>query len=377
VLSNAVGLTDLNGAQSADNPAAVEAQERAIRLQPERLILAALENPGVLLALAPQRWRGRRTDGVRYVNGPDTLALFFDHDNGLLLAVQQIADDPVLGDRRTTTTYTRWQDASGVMLPRQIDVDVNGREQSHTIVTAAAINARLDESAFAIPDTIRTRARQTPAAAGIVVHLVELAPGVWRAEGGSHHSLVVEQPGRLVVVEAPQNPARSIAVLDTLRSRFPDRRVGVVVMTHHHWDHSGGIRAYINRTIPVAAHARNAGFVHDIATARKTVAPDGLARGRIPSVLTVTDSLVLGSGEKKVVLYALPSTHAEGMLAAWVPSARLLFTSDVLSPGPTLAAPGSRELVALVRQRGLAVDRFAGGHGGVADWAEIEAAANR
>jgi glyoxylase-like metal-dependent hydrolase (beta-lactamase superfamily II) len=65
------------------------------------------------------------------------------------------------------------------------------------------------------------------------------------------------------------------------------------------------------------------------------------------------------------------------MLAAYVPSARLLFTSDVLSPGPTLAAPGSRELLALVRQRGLAVDRFAGGHGGVASWADVEAAANR
>jgi glyoxylase-like metal-dependent hydrolase (beta-lactamase superfamily II) len=376
VVANGIGLIDNNNAQSADNAAGVAGVERAIRLLPERLVLSAFENPGALRPLPGQRWRDRRTDAVRYVDGPDTLAMYFDRENGLLLAVQQIADDPVLGDRRTTTWYTRWQNAGGVLFPRQIDVDVNGRAQSHMIVTAVATNTRLDEATFAMPDSIRARAQAAPPpATALIVHLVELAPGVWRAEGGSHHSLVIEQPDRLVVVEAPLNAARSRAVLDTLRSRFPAKRVGAVVMTHHHWDHSGGIRAYIARAVPVVAHARNAAFVHEMATARKTAAPDGLVRGRIPSVLAVNDSLTLGQGDSRVVLYALSSTHAEGILAAYVPAARLLFTSDVLSPGPVLAPLGSRELVALVRDRGINVDRFAGGHGGVANWADVLAAA--
>jgi glyoxylase-like metal-dependent hydrolase (beta-lactamase superfamily II) len=78
------------------------------------------------------------------------------------------------------------------------------------------------------------------------------------------------------------------------------------------------------------------------------------------------------------MLYALPSVHAEGILAAYLPSARLLFVSDVLSPpaqpGQTLAPAGSAELVAFVRARGLTVDRVVGGHGGVARWADVEAA---
>jgi len=64
------------------------------------------------------------------------------------------------------------------------------------------------------------------------------------------------------------------------------------------------------------------------------------------------------------------------MLAAYVPAARLLFVSDVLSPGPTLAPVGSAEVVALARARGITVDRVAGGHGGVANWADVERAAN-
>ncbi|MFN2399465.1 MAG: MBL fold metallo-hydrolase, partial [Gemmatimonadaceae bacterium] len=197
-------------------------------------------------------------------------------------------------------------------------------------------------------------------------------PGVWRAEGGSHHSLVVEQPARLVVVEAPQTSARSRAVLDTLRKRFPQKPVGLVVNTHHHWDHSGGLRAYMAAGIPVVTHQRNAAFARRIAAARKTIQPDALSRSpRVPSIQQVSDSVIIGAGESRVVIYRIPTAHVEGMLGAYVPAARLLFVSDVLTPGPTLAPAGSAEVVAAVRALGVTVDRVAGGHGGVANWADI------
>jgi glyoxylase-like metal-dependent hydrolase (beta-lactamase superfamily II) len=157
--------------------------------------------------------------------------------------------------------------------------------------------------------------------------------------------------------------------------------VGLVVNTHHHWDHSGGLRAALAAGVPVATHARNAAFVRGIGAARKTVKPDELARRlgparvRPPAITAVQDSMVLGAGDQRVVIYRVPTAHVEGMLAAYVPAARLLFVSDVLSPGATLAPVGSAELVALARARGIPVERVAGGHGGVANWADVERAA--
>jgi glyoxylase-like metal-dependent hydrolase (beta-lactamase superfamily II) len=105
------------------------------------------------------------------------------------------------------------------------------------------------------------------------------------------------------------------------------------------------------------------------------VTPDAQSRTPRPVVVrSVIDSLPIGSGDGRVVVYTLPTAHAEGMLVAYVPAAKLLFTSDVLSPGATLAPAGSRELVAFVRARGLDVGRVAGGHGGVAEWADVERA---
>lgn len=371
------GLTEVNGVQNPAFPGAPAAVAAELRAQPDRLIVAALDNPAQLSTVPERRIRGELMDGVRMRVGTDDITLWFDRLSHLLVATERVTDDPILGDRRTLTLYTRWQDAGGVMLPRQVDVEVNGRLQQHMVVTSASVNAALPETDFAVPDSIARRAPSAPAGpTPLTVTLAELGPNVWRAEGGSHHSLIVRQGNALVVVEAPQSAARSRAVLDTLRARFPNVPVRTVVPTHHHWDHTGGVREYLAQGVEVLVHPRNVDFVRGIGAAQKTVAPDALSRGgRMPAVRATNPVSILGSGETALQLIELPTAHAQGVLAAYVPSLRILFVSDVLTPGPTLAPAGSREIVAMVRARGITVDRVVGGHGGIAAWADVERAA--
>jgi len=383
VVAGGIGMLETDGRPAPENSGTVASIEGAMRRALQRLLLAALDDPTALRAIPGRNWRGEPHDGVRYASGPDTLDLYFDRRTALPIVTEAVTDDPILGDRHTVSWYTRWQPAGAMLYPRQYDVEVNGRLQTHSVFTAVTVNPATADSLFAIPDSIASRAqRSSPTPPPVVVTLVELAPGVWRAEGGTHHSLVVDQGRRLVVVEAPQGAARMQAVLDTLRARFPTKPVGLVVNTHHHWDHAGGLRAALAAGVPVVTQASNAAFVRGIAAARKTVNPDELARRlgparvRPPAITAVQDSLVLGAGDGRVVVYRLPTAHVDGMLAAYVPAARLLFVSDVLTPGPTLAPAGSAELVALARARGIAVDRVAGGHGGVATWVDVERAAN-
>jgi len=379
VVAGGIGMTETNGVPAPDAPGAVAAAAADVRLLPDQLLLAALSSPSTLSAAGTRRVRGEAMDGVRYANGPDTASLWFDRLSGLLVIAERVTDDGVLGDRRNTATYTRWADAAGVKLPRQIDSEANGRLVQHTIITAALANTALADSLFAIPDSIARRAQRGPiAAAPIAVTLQELGPNVWRAEGGSHHSLVVRQPNGLVVVEMPQGSARSRAVLDTLRSRFPGVRVHTAVSTHHHWDHSGGVREYVAQGIPVVAHARNVDFIRGIGAAPKTVAPDALSRvKRTPVVRAAAADFALGTGETRVEFPELPNTHVEGMLTAYVPSLRILFVADVVQPGPAMTSVGAREVVAMVRARGIAVDRVVGAHQGVVAWADVERAAAR
>jgi len=381
VIAGSIGMLETDGVPAPDSPSQVANIERFIRRTPERLLITALDNPAALRALPARRWRDESLDGIRYAAGLDTLDLYFDRRSGLPVLTETLTDDPVLGDRVTRTAFTRWQDAGGVLFPRQIDTEVNNRLQTHTVATAVSTNPELPDTMFAIPDSIAARAQRSNTTPPVVVTLVELAPNVWRAEGGSHHSLIVDQGTRLLVVEAPLSAMRMEAMLDTLRSRFPGKPVGLVINTHHHWDHSGGLRAVLAAGVPVVTHARNVSFVRSIATARKTIRPDvlsrrlGPARPPLPAISAVEDSLVVGRGDGQVVAYRLPTAHAEGMLAVYVPSARILFQSDVVNAAPTPPAAGSAELVRFVKARGLAVERVAGGHGVVVPWADVERAA--
>jgi glyoxylase-like metal-dependent hydrolase (beta-lactamase superfamily II) len=108
------------------------------------------------------------------------------------------------------------------------------------------------------------------------------------------------------------------------------------------------------------------------------VAPDALSRGTAaPAPRSTGDSLSVGTGASRVIILPIASDHVEGILAAWVPSAGIVFTSDILSPQPNqaLPAPGSRELITFAKERGITPTKYVGGHGVVVDWSAVEGAA--
>ena len=381
VLASGVVVTETNGTAAPDlRGAALGASQRVMRLYPDRLILSAIDNATALAAAPPRTWAHAALRGVHYALGLDTLDLYFDDATGLPAIMVQLLDDPVLGDRANVTSYQRWLPTGGVLLPRQVDVTANDRPVSQLLLVSAAVNSTLADSLFAVPADVAARSSSTVLTPlPIAVQLTELARGVWHLSGGTHNSLVVEQPSSLILVEAPLGAARMKAVFDTLASRFPKKPVRLVVATHHHFDHSGGVREALARHIPVLTHARNGEFVRLIGLARKTLAPDALSKSRRGiTVRTMGDTLTIGEGAGRVQVFAMKTVHVLGLLAAYVPSAQVVFTSDVVNPQPlpaALPAAGSRELVAFAESHGLTVKSYAGGHGRVVAWDELMRAA--
>ena len=93
----------------------------------------------------------------------------------------------------------------------------------------------------------------------------KLADDVYLAEGSSHNSLFVAFNDHVVLVEAPQGDERVLAVLAKIAETVPGKPVKYVVPTHHHYDHSGGLRAAIAAGATVITTPGNKAFVEQLA----------------------------------------------------------------------------------------------------------------
>ena len=71
------------------------------------------------------------------------------------------------------------------------------------------------------------------------------ADGVWLLGGGSHNSVLIEMRDHSILVEAPLYDGRSLAVLAEAQRLAPGKPVRYVINSHHHFDHSGGLRAAV------------------------------------------------------------------------------------------------------------------------------------
>ena len=150
-------------------------------------------------------------------------------------------------------------------------------------------------------------------------------------------------------------------------------------MTHFHIDHSGGIRAYAAKGATIVAHESIVPFLKTVLSRPKTIRPDSLAKaGNLtPNIEAVNDTKSLTDGERTVELREIPNPHVKGMLVAFLPAEKLLFVSDLFTPGTPIDAgntdgiANANALHTALTTAKLSVDRVVGGHGDIARFQEL------
>ena len=138
-----------------------------------------------------------------------------------------------------------------------------------------------------------------------------------------------------VVIEAPQNEARSALVIAETKKVLANKPIRFVVNTHLHFDHSGGLRTYVDEGATVVTHAANQAFYEKAWAAPRTLSPDRLAKSaRKPAFQGVTErSELRGTNNRIIELHVLRGNpHNEQVLVAWLPAEKILFQSDMITP---------------------------------------------
>ena len=320
---------------------------------------------------------GQRVVDVVAANGTQ-LTLFVDGETGLPSKVMSSTYDPNLGDVAVETLFEDYGETGGLggfqtrlELPRSYTTNLDRFRVSEYRVSTNP-NGELDD--LAAPPAARSAA---PPVTSATVEIAVVASGVWHLTGQSHHSVLVEFDEYLALVEAPQSEARTLAVIERARELQPDKPLQYVVNTHHHFDHSAGIRAAVSEGLTVVTHELNRSFFEDLVARQHSIVQDALARNPQPlTIETVTgdEAYVLSDGRRTLQIYHIADDlHCDGILMAYLPQERILIEADAYSP-ISREAPFAEVLLRNIEDRGLRVSTILPIHGGVSTLEDLESA---
>jgi glyoxylase-like metal-dependent hydrolase (beta-lactamase superfamily II) len=359
--------------QVGENPptaaiAAVADRQHQLWITPHGVIKAATKNNATV---ETQTVDGKKMTVVSFAVPGQLKVKAFVNDRNLVEQVESWNTNPVVGDVLTETTYADYKDFGGAQFPTKITQKQGGFPTLDLTVSEVKPNAPADIQA---PENARQ--------AGVKVTADKVADGVWYLTGGTHHSVLIEMSDHLVVIDGPQDDARSAAVIAEAKKLVPNKPIKYVVNTHHHFDHAGGLGAFAADGATIITHDVNKAFLEQNLAAPRTIQPDKLAQsGKKATVEGMQDKRVLSDGTRTVELYLIKGTpHGDGLIMAYLPKEKLLVEADVFTPAPPNATPPAQpnpapvNLYDNIERLNLAVDQILPMHGRKVPFAELQKA---
>jgi hypothetical protein len=349
-----------------DVPRAVPAMayERGLQiwLTPHGFLKAAAKNQAIAQTTENG---GSRVTTLTFTSGKNRIVGTID-DHYLLTGVRTWIPNPVLGDMPLEIAYSDYKDFSGVKFPTHILEKRGGFPTLDLAVTS--VQSNVQGAALQVPEPV-LRATVAPE----MVTAEKLAEGVWLLHGGAS-SVLIEFRDFLAVVDAPTDEHRSLAVITKVKQLVPDKPIRYVINTHHHFDHSGGLRTYVAQGATVITHEGNKAFYEWAWKQPRAMEPDLLAQNpKEPTFITYTSKYVLTDGTRSAEVHrTIGDFHDEFLSFVWLPKEKLLIEADDFSDRyiTPLSLALWTNLYGNLQRLSLDVERIAPLHGNVTPMTE-------
>ena len=357
----------VNGAPRRASDAAARQRRMELLAHPVMALRAALAPTSQLSAL--RNADGLRTLDVTTVDGAE-FALALDAQSGLPASVQWSGPHENLGELRYRTEYSAWQQSDGLLLPMSFNTVSDFRD---TVMLRLHVDRyELDRAIedLAAPADVRAAAPPVPA---YNVEARPIAEGVWLLAGNNGaNSVLLEFADHLTLFEVPTNRAWTQAVIEAARRTVPGKPLTQAIISHHHFDHTGGLRVAVAEGLEIVTQAGNVEWFEEILSRPVTRFPDALSENPRPLVtVAVDDHLQLADAALTVDVYhTVANAHMAHGLLVYVPEHRLLLQGDLFDQNWEVYFWGNTYQDNL-DYRGLDVERDVPIHGDVLPLAEV------
>lgn len=300
----------------------------------------------------------------------DTFTLAVDASTYLPKWVSWVGPDGNLGDVTYRATFTGYQPVSGVLMPTGFTTTIDFRNivQQKLYVDRHAIDAPIEE--LTVPESVRIQPPPAPQLPAIGV--TQIAKGIWFLSGAGN-SVLFEFEDHLTLFEVYASELNALAVIETARGLVPAKPLTEVIVSHHHFDHTGGLRAAVGQGLTIVTQRGNEAFFRDVTSRPAKRFPDSLERSRRPiRVRAVDDHLKMKDNAMEIDIYrVVANSHMADGLMVYVPRDRLLVQGDLFDVNWEIYWWGS-SYMDNVRYRNLTVERDVPVHGKILPLAEVQ-----
>jgi len=287
---------------------------------------------------------------------------------GMVEQIESTQPHPVSGDTASVIRFSDYRDTGGVKFPMRIQQSMGGYPVLDLTVSDVKPNA---------PAGIEIPALVTAFAENVVASKV--ADGVWHLAGGSHNSVAIEMKDHIMVVESPLYDGRAVPMLAEAKKLSPGKPIRFVVNSHHHFDHSGGLRSAVAEGATLVTSELSRPFFEATMANPNSIKPDAMqTSGKKATVTGVSGKRTFTDGARVVDVYYIEgSVHANGFLMVHLPKEKLLIEADAYTPGapntPAPAVPNALHvnLVQNIERLKLGVDQILPLHGRVVPISEL------